>query len=72
VAAVRTASAGPAPSRVAKVAASTRWYVVKAGDTLYDIARRFDTAVETLRSLNRLSVHGILRPGFRLRVPQVD
>jgi membrane-bound lytic murein transglycosylase D len=72
LAAVRTASAGPAPSRVATVAASTRWYVVKAGDTLYDIARRFDTAVETLRSLNRLSVHGILRPGFRLRVPQVD
>jgi membrane-bound lytic murein transglycosylase D len=72
VAAVRTASTGPAPAHVAKAAANTRWYVVRAGDTLYGIARRFDSEVETLRTLNRLSVHGTLTPGLKLRVPQAD
>jgi len=72
VTAVRTASTGPAPVHAAKAAAKTHWYVVKAGDTLYGISRRFDTAVETLRSLNRLSAHGILSPGMKLRLPQVD
>jgi len=72
VTAVRTASTGPAPVHAAKAAAKAHWYVVKAGDTLYGISRRFDTAVETLRSLNRLSAHGILSPGMKLRVPQVD
>jgi membrane-bound lytic murein transglycosylase D len=72
VATVRAASTGPAPVHAAKAATNIRWYVVKAGDTLYGIARRFDTAVETLRSLNRLSVHGILTPGVKLRVPQLD
>jgi len=72
VAAVRTVSTGSAPAHAAKAASSTRWYVVKSGDTLYDIARRFDTEVEALRSLNRLSSRAILRPGFKLRVPQAD
>ena len=72
VAAVRTASTGSAPAHAAKTSANIRWYVVKAGDTLYDIARRFDTEVAALRSLNRLSSRAILRPGFKLRVPQGD
>jgi membrane-bound lytic murein transglycosylase D len=52
------APAEPAPSS----------YVVRAGDTLYSIARRFDTAVDTLLSLNKLSPTAVIQPGLRLRL----
>jgi LysM repeat protein len=41
---------------------------VKAGDTLYGIARRFDVAVDTLRRLNNLSAQAMLRPGLKLQL----
>ena len=42
-------------------------YRVKRGDTLFSIARAFDTSVEALRSLNRL--HGDhISPGDRLTI----
>ena len=69
VAAVRTASTGPAAARAAKPAGGNiRWYVVKAGDTLYGIARRFDVALDTLRGLNNLSAQAMLRPGLKLQL----
>jgi membrane-bound lytic murein transglycosylase D len=68
---VPTAAAGSAPARgpIAAAASAGRTYVVRAGDTLYGIARRFDTAVDTLLALNKLSAHAILHPGVRLRLP---
>jgi membrane-bound lytic murein transglycosylase D len=67
--AVANAASAPvakaAPAAAAKAAAST--YVVRAGDTLYGIARKFGTAVEELMSLNKLSTAAI-RPGLRLRL----
>jgi len=72
-ASVRTASTGPAPrasapAHAVDVAAEAKWYVVRAGDTLYGIARRFDLAVEALREINRLSVHGVIHPGLKLQL----
>jgi membrane-bound lytic murein transglycosylase D len=55
--------ATPAPS-----APSASTYVVRAGDTLYGIARKFNTAVETLMSLNKLSPSAVIQPGLRLRL----
>ena len=69
---VPTASAGGTTRSVA-VAAATHapgsTYVVRAGDTLYAIAKRFNTAVETLLALNKLSARSILQPGLRLKLP---
>ena len=43
-------------------------YVVKAGDTLYKIGRRFGVEPEKIRSLNEL-INNDLRPGRHLLIP---
>lgn len=52
----------PAPAR------TTSFYVVRAGDTLYGIARQFGRAVPDLLHLNNLSSRAIIQPGLRLRL----
>ncbi|HEX4331455.1 MAG TPA: transglycosylase SLT domain-containing protein [Usitatibacter sp.] len=54
------AESGPSPGRT---------YVVRSGDTLYDIARRHRTAVDTLARMNQISATVALQPGQRLRLP---
>jgi membrane-bound lytic murein transglycosylase D len=69
VAAAAPAAAGSAkavPARMAAAAPST--YVVRAGDTLYGIARKFNTAVDSLMSLNKLTPAAVIQPGLRLRL----
>ena len=53
----------PPPKRVAYAA-----YRVRRGDSLYAIARRMNSSVETLRQFNKLG-KGSLRPGTELVVP---
>jgi LysM repeat protein len=46
---------------------------VREGDSLWSVARRFDTSVRKLRSLNpEIGAEGRLRPGQRLRVPREE
>lgn len=44
------------------------FYIVKEGDTLYAIARRFNTSVDAIKNLNNLSSN-ILQIGQRLKIP---
>ena len=44
-------------------------YTVKAGDTLYSIARRYEISVEELRDINGLSSSSVLKTAQRLKVP---
>ena len=60
-----SAPAAPAPAAEKR---STAFYVVKAGDTLYGIARQFGRAVPDLLHLNNLSARAVIQPGLRLRV----
>lgn len=53
---------------IAPIAAVASTYVVRAGDTLYAIAQRFDTEVEEIVSLNRLA-GSLIKPGLKLRLP---
>ena len=52
----------------AKAAAGARkWHVVRRGDTLSAIARRYGTSVNTLCRMNRITRNGVLQLGQRLR-----
>jgi membrane-bound lytic murein transglycosylase D len=42
---------------------------VRAGDTLFSIAKRFNTAVDTLLALNKLTASSVIQPGLKLRLP---
>ena len=62
------ASASPAPARVAaSTPARATTYRVQQGDTLYGIARRFETTVAAIKRLNRLASNRI-NIGDRLTV----
>ena len=45
---------------------NTRYYIVKKGDTLWNIARRFNTSVDELKNKNKLYSANALLPGKRL------
>ena len=46
-------------------------YVVRAGDTLSGIARRFGVGTSDLARLNGLDLDSVIRPGDRVRIPRV-
>ncbi len=47
-----------------------RLHTVRSGESLWTIARRNDTTVERIRSMNGLSRNATLRPGQKLRIPR--
>lgn len=65
--AVRTASlTKPAPKANAKKKVSV--HKVAKGDTLYSLAKRYNTSVQDLKALNNMS-NTALKPGVSLRIP---
>jgi len=63
------AAAKSASAKSASVnTAQTSTYTVRNGDTLYAIAKKFQTSVDALRSLNRMKANSVLRPGARIRL----
>lgn len=50
---------------------SDEYYVVKAGDSLYKIANRFNTTVDELKRANNLTSN-LLSIGQRLRIPSTE
>lgn len=47
-------------------------YVVKKGDTLYSISRKYELTVAELRAANNLSESDILKAGEKLIIPSAD
>lgn len=45
-------------------------YTVKPGDSLWKIARKYQSSVEELRQANKLSLGSTLRVGQKLKIPQ--
>ena len=65
--------AGRKPVRKASVAAvataDARSHVVRKGDTLTGLARRYGVTIQALREANDLTLNGVLKSGTRLRIP---
>ncbi len=55
-------------ARAARITASIGTYTVRAGDTLYSIARRANIALESLLHLNGLTSASVLKPGLKLKL----
>ncbi len=47
-------------------------YIVKKGDTLYSISRKYQITVPELRAANNLSENDILKVGVKLVIPSAD
>lgn len=47
-------------------------YEVQPGDTLWDIARRFNVPLNTILIVNRLHKKSIIKPGMKLYIPRTD
>ena len=47
-------------------------YVVKKGDTLYSISRKYEITVAELRTANNLSENDVLKEGAKLVIPSAD
>ena len=75
-AAAATASSSPAQTKPARVtrpartrtAGRTVTHVVQSGETLWDIAKEYETSVETLAEINDLDDSDRIKPGQRLAV----
>jgi membrane-bound lytic murein transglycosylase D len=64
----RAAMLADAPVRLYRRGRRPRLHIVRRGDTLYSLAQRLGTDVNTLAELNGLDPHDALRAGQRLRV----
>ncbi len=64
-----TASTGAVGRAASNATAAVRTYTVRAGDTLYSIAQRFNTALDALMHVNRLTARSVIQPGVTLKLP---
>jgi LysM repeat protein len=55
-------------AKVSKSTAKNRYHIVKSGETLYSISRRYGVAVKALRMINKLGDGGVIHPGQKLVV----
>jgi LysM repeat protein len=53
---------------VKKQSSSSTYHVVKAGESLYAIAGKYNISLSELRKVNKLSRRDIIHPGDKLRV----
>lgn len=61
---------GPALiSNLAKIEGPARYYIVQSGDSLFTIAKRYNTTVDELKKINGLRRGKTLRVGAKLRLP---
>jgi LysM repeat protein len=71
---LREKPAAPSPTKAQKASATSqpspeaRYHKVRAGDTVYGIARRYGLTVDELMRLNKLGPGAVLHPGDKLVV----
>ncbi len=58
------------PAEGAAAKPSAREHVVKSGETLWGIARAYDSTVDAIQQANGLAADAPIRPGQKLRIPR--
>ena len=59
------------PSKTAKIVKrplKSRYHIVKSGETLYTIGRRYGVTVKELQKINKLSGGNVIHPGQKLKI----
>ncbi len=56
------------PKTKKTVKTASRYHIVRSGETLYKISRKYGLTVKELTRLNRINASTIIRPGDRLKV----
>jgi LysM repeat protein len=64
----KTTKPAPTTDQTAQTAPEARYHQVRAGETLYSIARHYGLKVDELRQLNKLAPNAVLHPGDKLVV----
>jgi LysM repeat protein len=68
LAARHAAAAAPVPATAPRTGGA-RTYVVRQGDTLWDVAQKMGVSVKALARANHRSARGVLKPGTTLQLP---
>jgi membrane-bound lytic murein transglycosylase D len=68
----RTNSATGARAAESGSRSARRHHTVASGETLWSIARQYNTSVDTLRRANNLAADAQIQPGQRLAIPAAD
>jgi LysM repeat protein len=55
-------------AKVSKSTAKNHYHIVKTGETLYTIGRRYGVTVKELKKINRLNDKSVIRPGQKLLI----
>ncbi|MCY7380826.1 MAG: LysM peptidoglycan-binding domain-containing protein [Gemmatimonadaceae bacterium] len=61
-----------APATTPNGSTRERVYLVRQGDTLWDVAQRAGVSVRALAAANKRSTRSVLRPGTMLTLPDID
>lgn len=56
------------PTEIIEIPTTTTTYTIKSGDTLYSIAKKYETTVDKIKQLNNLS-NNTLTIGMQLQIP---
>lgn len=56
------------PTEIIEIPTTTTTYIIKSGDTLYSIAKKYETTVDKIKQLNNLS-NNTLTIGMQLQIP---
>ncbi len=56
------------PKTKKTVKTASRYHIVRSGETLYKISRKYGLTMKELTRLNRINASTIIRPGDRLKV----
>jgi LysM repeat protein len=66
---VKTSNSKPEKNTKAQADKNLKSHIIRSGDTLWDVARKYQVSTEDICRLNSISTKTGLRPGTTLKLP---